>query len=157
MGSPGIVTALFVRKSTLPGVLIRHFEPDDAPDHWTHVGVVVPHRTTLLPEVIEARWFRGVVVTSVGAFKARYRRIETVQYLVPDYTAAMAEARRLVGTGYGYQTALGRAFGMNIKSRGLMCSGLLERILEGGKLKRWRGDSWAKSPDAVYDNFAGVA
>lgn len=150
----GVVTALYARSHTLTGLLIRN-KDDGVPRRWSHVGVLVPNRQTLMLEVIEARFIGGVQVTPVHAFLRRYRTVEPVHYEVPDYQAAMRQARHLVGTRYAWETVAGRAVGLHIDSPGVQCMEYLERVLQAGGLQRWVTGLHGISPNQGFNNACG--
>lgn len=91
------MTVVFGRSSMIGSVLIRLFTWS----RWSHVGIVDGDM------VIEAVGFKGVIITPLSEFKARYSSTELASFPCKDNTLALTLAYREVGKGYDWGAIIG--------------------------------------------------
>lgn len=104
---------------------------------WSHGGVLMPDNT-----VINARVRQGVVREPLDEFLERYTQHDIVDIYTPSDAEAYAQARSMVGMGYGY----GEVFNFLTQKLGrfdspgrVECIELIERCaMAGGRIGELR-------------------
>lgn len=146
----GVAHILISRGKSPVSALIRHFD-NGPPRHWSHGGIVVDGR------VVESRWGRGVVVSSMAEFEARASRVAMLRFMLPCKADADAWLAEQMGKGYDYLAILGRVARQDWQDdHRWHCWELIESYLTAGGLQRFRSGPQRITPNAGYDNLYGV-
>jgi len=135
--------AIYLRSHSLATPVIRaRFWSD-----WSHCGIVTPEST-----VVEARFFGGVVESSLNDVLARSSKYEVIDIQCPDDDKGIAWARSQVGKGYDLMGALGLGFNRRWEDDDKwFCSEFLEKaIVEAGR-RRFRESTWRIDPQESFN------
>ena len=143
-----ILRDIYCRSHTLGGIVIRNWD-NVAPTHWSHCGAIVDTRGA--PFVVEAQAFKGVIVTPLFEFLAKYKAPLVVEYEVEDPKAGDDWVCMQVGRGYDYLSIFGRLFrkGWEDPDR-WTCRELCEARLVAAGRRRFRPGAALITPNLGY-------